>query len=268
LTNHNGSVNMSSRDRLLLLVVGLGAGFLSGVFGVGGGILVVPGLMMFVRMEQRRAHGTSLAAVLPIAVASLVTYWAHDHVDWPVALWLSIGALAGAFVGASLLAIISKRNLALVFAIVLAIVGIRLFFTVSGDGRGEITVLVALAYVLLGLVTGALSGLLGIGGGAIMVPIMAVLFGIPSVIAKGTSLAVIIPTALMGTVRNRSNANVDMTAAVVVGVTGVVMAVVGAWVSARMSDAVSNALFAVLLIAVAVRMLRQAWKETTSARGQ
>ncbi len=268
MTNHNGSVNMSSRDRLLLLVVGLGAGFLSGVFGVGGGILVVPGLMMFVRMEQRRAHGTSLAAVLPIAVASLVTYWAHDHVDWPVALWLSIGALAGAFVGASLLAIISKRNLALVFAIVLAIVGIRLFFTVSGDGRGEITVLVALAYVLLGLVTGALSGLLGIGGGAIMVPIMAVLFGIPSVIAKGTSLAVIIPTALMGTVRNRSNANVDITAAVVVGVTGVVMAVVGAWVSARMSDAVSNALFAVLLIAVAVRMLRQAWKETTSARGQ
>ncbi|MFZ9818733.1 MAG: sulfite exporter TauE/SafE family protein [Ilumatobacteraceae bacterium] len=259
---------MSSRDRLLLLVVGLGAGFLSGVFGVGGGILVVPGLMMFVRMEQRRAHGTSLAAVLPIAVASLVTYWAHDHVDWPVALWLSIGALAGAFVGASLLAIISKRNLALVFAIVLAIVGIRLFFTVSGDGRGEITVLVALAYVLLGLVTGALSGLLGIGGGAIMVPIMAVLFGIPSVIAKGTSLAVIIPTALMGTVRNRSNANVDITAAVVVGVTGVVMAVVGAWVSARMSDAVSNALFAVLLIAVAVRMLRQAWKETTSARSQ
>jgi uncharacterized membrane protein YfcA len=259
---------MTSRDRLLLLVVGLGAGFLSGVFGVGGGILVVPGLMMFVRMEQRRAHGTSLAAVLPIAVASLVTYWAHDHVDWPVALWLSIGALAGAFVGASLLAIISKRNLALVFAIVLAIVGIRLFFTVSGDGRGEITVIIALAYVLLGLVTGALSGLLGIGGGAIMVPIMAVLFGIPSVIAKGTSLAVIIPTALMGTVRNRSNANVDMTAAVVVGVTGVVMAVVGAWVSARMSDAVSNALFAVLLIAVAVRMLRQAWKETTSARGQ
>jgi uncharacterized membrane protein YfcA len=135
-------------------------------------------------------------------------------------LWLSVGALAGAFVGASLLAIISKRNLALVFAIVLTIVGIRLFFTVNGDGRGEITIVIALAYVLVGLATGALSGLLGIGGGAIMVPIMAVLFGIPSVIAKGTSLAVIIPTALMGTVRNRSNANVDMTAAVVVGIGG------------------------------------------------
>lgn len=258
---------MTTRDRLSLLVVGLGAGFLSGVFGVGGGILVVPGLMVFVKMEQRRAHGTSLAAVLPISAASLVTYWLHDHVDWPVALWLTVGALGGAYVGASLLAIISKRNLALVFAIVLGVIGVRLFFTVSGTGRDDITVGLALAYVVVGVCTGALSGLLGVGGGAIMVPIMAVVFGVPSVIAKGTSLAVIIPTALMGTLRNRSNQNVDLGAAVVVGITGIVMAVVGAWVAARMSDSLSNALFALLLIAVAGRMLRQARNEGAKATG-
>ena len=258
---------MTTRDKVSLLVVGLGAGFLSGVFGVGGGILVVPGLMMFVKMEQRRAHGTSLAAVLPISAASLVTYWLHDHVDWPVALWLTVGALAGAYVGASLLAIISKRNLALVFAIVLGVIGVRLFFTVSGTGRDDITVGLALAYVVVGVCTGALSGLLGVGGGAIMVPIMAVLFGVPSVIAKGTSLAVIIPTALMGTLRNRSNKNVNLSAAVVVGITGIVMAVVGAWVAARMSDSLSNALFALLLIAVAGRMLRQAWNDGSTAKG-
>ena len=258
---------MTTRDKVSLLVVGLGAGFLSGVFGVGGGILVVPGLMMFVKMEQRRAHGTSLAAVLPISAASLVTYWLHDHVDWPVALWLTVGALAGAYVGASLLAIISKRNLALVFAIVLGVIGVRLFFTVSGTGRNDITFVLALAYVVVGVCTGALSGLLGVGGGAIMVPIMAVLFGVPSVIAKGTSLAVIIPTALMGTLRNRSNKNVNLPAAGVVGITGIVMAVVGAWVAARMSDSLSNALFALLLIAVAGRMLRQAWNEGSTAKG-
>lgn len=258
---------MTTRDKVSLLVVGLGAGFLSGVFGVGGGILVVPGLMMFVKMEQRRAHGTSLAAVLPISAASLVTYWLHDHVDWPVALWLTVGALVGAYVGASLLAVISKRNLALVFAIVLGVIGVRLFFTVSGTGRDDITITLALAYVVVGVCTGALSGLLGVGGGAIMVPIMAVLFGVPSVIAKGTSLAVIIPTALMGTLRNRSNKNVNLSAAVVVGITGIVMAVVGAWVAARMSDSLSNALFALLLIAVAGRMLRQAWNEGSTAKG-
>jgi len=65
-----------------ILIVGLGAGFLSGIFGVGGGILIVPGLVFFAKMEQRRAHVTSLAAVLPISLASLITYWGHDHVDW------------------------------------------------------------------------------------------------------------------------------------------------------------------------------------------
>ena len=100
-----------------------------------------------------------------------------------------------------------------------------------------------------------------------MVPIMAVLFGVPSVIAKGTSLAVIIPNALMGTLRNRSNKNVNLSAAAVVGITGIVMAVVGAWVAARMSDSLSNALFALLLIAVAGRMLRQAWNEGSTAKG-
>ena len=159
------------------------------------------------------------------------------------------------------------HSLALVFAIVLGVIGVRLFFTVSGTGREDITIALALAYVVVGVCTGALSGLLGVGGGAIMVPIMAVLFGVPSVIAKGTSLAVIIPTALMGTLRNRSNQNVDLGAAVVVGITGIAMAVVGAWVAASMSDAVSNALFALLLIAVAGRMLRQAWNEGARAKG-
>ena len=266
MTGNNGQMNMTSRKRVLLLIVGVGAGFLSGVFGVGGGILVVPGLMMFVKMDQRRAHGTSLAAVLPISLASLITYWAHGHVDWPVAIWLTVGALVGAYVGASLLAVISKRNLALVFAVVLGIVGVRLFFTVSGGGRVDISIWLALAYVAVGLCTGALSGLLGVGGGAIMVPIMAVVFGIPSVVAKGTSLAVIIPTALMGTLRNRSNQNLDLNAAGVVGITGIVMAIVGAWVSTKLSDSVSNSMFAVLLVVVAVRMLRQAWGETAKAR--
>ncbi|MDP4692095.1 MAG: sulfite exporter TauE/SafE family protein, partial [Ilumatobacteraceae bacterium] len=79
-----------------IVLVGLAAGLLSGIFGVGGGILIVPGLVFFAKMDQRRAHGTSLAAVLPISISSLATYWAHDHVDWPVALFLAIGAVAGA----------------------------------------------------------------------------------------------------------------------------------------------------------------------------
>ena len=90
----------AATGRLLpVAVVGLLAGFLAGLFGVGGGILIVPGLVLTVHMTQRLAHGTSLAAVVPISVASLISYAAHGNVDWNVAVWLAIGAVGGAVVG-------------------------------------------------------------------------------------------------------------------------------------------------------------------------
>ncbi|MFM9037912.1 MAG: sulfite exporter TauE/SafE family protein, partial [Actinomycetota bacterium] len=86
---------MAERSLARVAAIGIGAGLLSGMFGVGGGILVVPALVMLLKFDQRLANGTSLGAVLPISVASLVTYWSHDNVDWWMALWITIGALGG-----------------------------------------------------------------------------------------------------------------------------------------------------------------------------
>lgn len=246
------------------LVVGLAAGLLSGVFGVGGGILIVPGLVFLARMDQRTSHGTSLAAVLPIAASSLVTYWVHDHVDWPVAAWLVVGALIGAVVGTALLNVLPHRTLAMAFSVVLLVSAVRLFISMGAEGRGAIDAGSAIALVVIGLVTGVLSGLLGVGGGVIMVPAMMMMLHVEGVIAKGTSLAVIIPTAAMGTWRNRSKDNVDLRAAGVVAASGIVAAVVGGWIAARLSDSLSNYLFATLLIVVAVRLLLQARRERRS----
>ena len=244
------------------LLVGVAAGLLSGVFGVGGGILIVPGLVFLARMDQRTSHGTSLAAVLPIAASSLVTYWVHDHVDWPVAAWLVVGAVIGAVAGTALLNVLPHRTLAVSFAIVLLVSAVRLFISMGAEGRGALDLASAVALVVIGLVTGILSGLLGVGGGVVMVPAMMMLLHVEGVIAKGTSLAVIIPTAAMGTWRNRSNDNVDLRAAGVVATSGIVAAVAGGWIAARMSDSVSNFLFATLLIIVAVRLLLQALRES------
>ena len=243
------------------LLVGLAAGLLSGVFGVGGGILIVPGLVFLARMDQRTSHGTSLAAVLPIAASSLVTYWVHDHVDWPVAAWLVVGALIGAVAGTALLNVLPHRTLAIAFSVVLLVSAVRLFISMGAQGRGALAVGSAIALVVIGLVTGVLSGLLGVGGGVVMVPAMMMLLHVEGVIAKGTSLAVIIPTAAMGTWRNRSKNNVDMRAAGVVAASGIVAAVAGGWIAARMSDSLSNFLFATLLIVVAVRLLFQARRD-------
>ncbi len=68
------------------MIVGLAAGLLGGLFGVGGGLIIVPGLVSLAGMDRRLAHGTSLAATLPIAAASLITYVSHGNVDWAVAL--------------------------------------------------------------------------------------------------------------------------------------------------------------------------------------
>jgi uncharacterized membrane protein YfcA len=226
-----------ARDKIVVITaVGLAAGFLSGVFGVGGGILIAP----------------------PIALSSMVTYWAHDHIDWPVALCIAVGAIVGAVIGTHFLNVISQSALAIGFSAILVLSAVRLFFEGQGEGRSVLSIWGIVLLVVIGLVSGILAGLLGVGGGIIMVPAMLVFFSIPAVVAKGTSLAVIVPTALMGTIRNRSNKNVDIPAALIIGVSGIVAAVVGAWFSTRLSDTTSNVLFACLMLAVASKLL---WQE-------
>ncbi len=175
------------------VTVGLAAGLLGGLFGVGGGLIIVPGLVSLAGMDRRLAHGTSLAATLPIAAASLITYVSHGNVDWPVALFLAVGAIAGAIIGTTLLQIIPKNVLIIIFVITVLATATRLAISTDSTGRGDLTVTMALLLVVVGLLTGTLAGLLGIGGGVIMVPAMIVILGMVPVVAKGTSVAVIVP---------------------------------------------------------------------------
>ena len=247
-------------------LVGVGAGLLGGLFGVGGGLIMVPGLIGVAKMERRRAHGTSLAATLPISLASLATYLVHGNVDWTVALFITIGALGGAIVGTHLLHVIPKNVLVIVFVITILLTATRLLFG-SHDSTGiDMTIGVAIVLILVGFVSGTLAGLLGIGGGVIMVPAMSTL-GLATVVAKGTSVAVIVPTAIMGTIRNRRNANVDLRAAAIVGCIGAFTAVIGATIADRLSEQTANIMFALLLLVVAVNQLRSLRPERNQPAG-
>lgn len=240
------------------VAVGLVAGFLSGLFGVGGGILIVPALVIAMKMDQRLAHGTSLAAVLPIAMSSTLGYSLEDKVDWPVAALLAGGAVFGAVVGTHVLHILPKRALAISFGVLLAATAVRLLLDhADAGGRSDLDAGAVIGLLVLGVVSGILAGLLGVGGGIIMVPAMVVLFHVPPTVARGTSLAVIVPTSIMGTWRNRANGNAELPTAVVVGLAGVVSAFVASQISVGMSETASNVLFALLLLVVAARMLWQ-----------
>lgn len=252
----------AARGKLVQTVlVGLAAGFLSGLFGVGGGILIVPALVFVLAMSQRLAHGTSLAAVLPIAISGVIGYALEDSIDWPVAGALTAGAIAGAVIGTNALQRLSAAALARVFAVVLVVSAARLVFDDSdGSGRAELTLAAVAGLVLVGLLSGVLAGLLGVGGGVVMVPAMVILFGISAAVAKGTSLAVIVPTSIVATQRNLRNRNADLRAAAAVGLSGVVSAYLASQISVGLDEGLSNALFAALLTFMAVRMFVRSFR--------
>lgn len=240
-----------------VIVVGVAAGFLSGLFGVGGGVLMVPSMVLVLAMGQRLAHGTSLAAIVPIALAGVAGYALEGEIDWAASLFLIIGSAGlGARIGTHLLHVLPQRALALVFAALLLATAARLVFDDSdAAGRPDLTVGTALALVLVGVVAGTTAGLLGVGGGVIMVPAMVLFVGIPAAVAKGSSLAVIIPTALVGTRRNLKKHNADLRIAVTVGVSGMLSSFLASQVSVGLDEQLSNRLFAALVAFVALKML-------------
>lgn len=237
-------------------VVGVLAGFLSGLFGVGGGILIVPGLVIVLHMRQRLAHGTSLAAIVPIAVSGVIGYAVAEAVDWSAAGFITLGAIGGALLGTRVLHAAGATTLRRVFALFLLLTAARMLVDIpEALGREEITVAMALGLIALGAVSGTLAGLLGVGGGIVIVPGLVLLFALPDAVAKGTSLLVIVPTAVAGTLSNLRRSNADVPVAAVVGLFGVVSALAASQLSVNLDPTVSSVLFALLLIAVAAQML-------------
>lgn len=98
-----------------LLAIGLGGGLLSGLLGVGGGVVMVPLLVLWTRYPQREAHAISLGAIIPISIGGIATYGVAGEVRWWQALGLAAGSVVGARIGAGLLARIDERVLKVVF---------------------------------------------------------------------------------------------------------------------------------------------------------
>jgi hypothetical protein len=113
---------------LAVIGIGLVAGLTGGLFGVGGGIVIVPLLIMFVHMTPQMAIGTSLAVIIPTAVMGSYRHSQIGHVDWRIAAIMAIGSVVGAYAGASLSDYVSGDWLKRAFAILLLVTAIRLLW--------------------------------------------------------------------------------------------------------------------------------------------
>ncbi len=107
-------------------VVGALAGTVAGLFGVGGGIIVVPGLVLWLGVSQRMASGTSIATIVASSGAALIAFGTSGNVDWQAAALVFAGAAAGAVVGARIAIRLPERTLTAAFAVVLFVAGVRM----------------------------------------------------------------------------------------------------------------------------------------------
>ncbi|HOW35424.1 MAG TPA: sulfite exporter TauE/SafE family protein [Candidatus Omnitrophota bacterium] len=114
---------------ILWILIGLAGGVVSGAFGVGGGIVMIPMLVYFLHFTQHMAQGTCLAIILlPVGIFAVLQYYYKGNVHIPVAAFAVIGFVFGAFLGAYLIHSVPDENLKRAFGILLIIVGIKMAF--------------------------------------------------------------------------------------------------------------------------------------------
>lgn len=198
------------------------------------------------------------------AIAGVIGYAVNSGVVWIPALALSVGSFAGSYIGARLLKVVPTLWLTWGFAALLAILAGRLLFDSSEQGTGSISLswTALLGMVALGLCAGVLSGLLGIGGGILVVPLLVLLFGFTNVEAKGTSLAMMIPAGISGTFVNVRNGLADVKAGLAIGVVAAMISYAGVAVSVIMPTVLGNVLFAALMLFTAVQFILRAVRAT------
>jgi uncharacterized membrane protein YfcA len=243
------------------VTIGAVTGLTSGLFGVGGGIILVPILTILFAVNQRTAQATSLVVVALAAVTGATTYSLAGSVSWAAVPFLIAGGLVGTLLGTAAVKKIRDQILKLAFGLFLIIVAIRIIIqsfdpaalTAPSLGLGLWPV-----FLLVGFAMGLLSALLGVGGGIIVIPILITLFGFTPQLAAGTSLVVMIPIVLLGALRLTKVGFTNWAQGVQIGIPAALAAVGGAALALATQPAIVQIAFAILLVLAGAQMMWRA----------
>ncbi len=258
----------------LLILLGSLAGFLAGLLGIGGGIILVP-LFLWVfhtagvnpEVIVHLAFGTSLAIILPTAVSSTLGHRKRGNVDWHQVLFLSIGAAAGAVAGASAAAVLSGVWLKVAFGGMQILVALKMYLFRPHLPPERDSAVPRYALLLVGLTGGAFSAFFGVGGGIIAVPLMVIVLQLPIHLAVGNSSALIVVSAFTGalsyTMHGLNNPGlppfslgyVNVLVAFLVAPFTIILARLGVRVAGRVSHDKLMNIFAAVLLLIGLRMI-------------
>lgn len=258
---------------IILILTGVTVGFITGLLGVGGGFILVP-IIFFLLLNMgidptlaiRIAFGTSLAIILPTAISSAYGHYRKKQVQIKASVFLGISGFLGGVTGGYVATHAPEDILKTIFGLVMLFVAIRLlFFQEPIQHREKIENI--LIFLLVGFTAGVMSGLIGIGGGIILIPVMVLIMGYSMKEASGTSSAVIIITSLGGIISYILNGlqvlglppyslgYINLLQVLVIIIFSIPMAQIGAWASCKLPDKVLRYILVTLQIYISLKML-------------
>ncbi|MBW8300754.1 MAG: sulfite exporter TauE/SafE family protein [Hydrogenophaga sp.] len=274
----------------IFIILGMGAavGFLSGMFGVGGGFLITP-LLIFYNIPPVVAVATGANQVVASSVSGAITHFRRGTLDVKLGLVLLVGGLAGASIGVFIFSWLRRQGqldlvISLLYVVFLGTVGILMLMEslnamrraarnqpVSLKRPGQHNwvhrlpfkmrfkkskiYLSVLPIIALGFAIGILTSVMGVGGGFIMVPAMIYLLRIPTSVVVGTSLfQIIFTTAYTTIVQAATNYSVDIVLAFILMLAGVIGAQYGVRVGQKLRGEQLRALLGLLVLAVGLRL--------------
>ncbi|NWG37594.1 MAG: sulfite exporter TauE/SafE family protein [Nitrososphaera sp.] len=241
---------------IILVAVGLGAGTLGSMIGVGGGIMMVPALA-FLGLPPTQIASTSLFAVTSTSVSSTIAYSRQKRIDYRLGVEMAAFAVPGAVVGALLSGQLSAQDFRLYFGILLSLVGLYVAFRSSilkekGEKRSPAR-RVAVYAITFG--AGIISSLFGVGGGIIFVPAMLLVLGMAVQKAAPTSQLTLMITALVGVFTHSALGHPDYVYALALSAGAFVGAQLGARWSRKAKEVLLQRMLGAVLIAVAGKFI-------------
>jgi uncharacterized membrane protein YfcA len=243
---------------VLLLIVGFVAGVLSGLFGIGGGLLIVPALTLFMAFSAKTAVATSLAALLlPVGIFAVLEYRRKGLLDLRASLLIALGLFTTTLVGAQITLALPETLFKQAYGVFVIIMGLRFLGIFARNASPAETAapsaepLSAWKLLALGLIAGVLSGMFGIGGGIVIVPALMTFFGVEQKRAVGTSLgALLLPVGLPGVLGYWAAGELNLGAAVPVALGLAIGALGGARIAIGLDPKTMRRLYGIFLLLV------------------
>jgi uncharacterized membrane protein YfcA len=239
-------------------LIGFLAGIFGGLVGLGGGVIMIPLMVGILKLTQHQAHGTSLVALVFTGIAGAIAYGLQGTIDITASVLIAVTAMVTARAGARFAHSLPEWKLKRFFGAFLVFVSLLMLVKpylphIPGMEAGWSKIIVLL---ITGILTGFLSGMMGVGGGTIMVPAMVLLAGFPQHTAQGTSLLAMVPAGGVGAYTHWKLGNVrtNLLMGLIPGI--LIGTYLGGTLAHFLSDGTLRLVFAAVLIWTGVRYLK------------